>query len=586
LRRTRRGADVGVGCLQGLGPHKRPGPGKQEWACGTPFDRSRALALAALAAFMVLPVWLVGRPERGAPAPVSGCGYTFGPTASSALRHGVLLVRPQPANPAQQCTVSVSFTAHRPNAGARTRTSTTTAARHRERLVVRAPAAVLVVGWPASTAPTGLPGSLTVTAAGQSTPPRSECRRAAATGATHSSLRPQNAHSSASSPSPDGEQRRLLHDRSGRNITSAGNAPAMAPTRQSPSHRWWHRERPGTNGRGGRADGACSRTAPRVLRSLGGVHLNAPIVGMGHASGMVLARRRDAGSSPSVMPVLYVPIGGTALTPRSWLAPHPSGHGYWLVGADGGCSLGDAAFAGRSGASLSTRASSGSPPAPWGLLAGGCDGGVSPSAACPSRARWAPSHSTHRSPAWPSPRRGTAIGWSARTGDLHLRRRRFSGRTRSRPGRNRRLRRSGVPILRSAVRPPAGSHTESHARRDPRLKARVCPSSRETTAGRRGEHVGVERGRSAYNCPAPRQRRRVTGDRHVSGAGTKKTPSHSAASPLIARTRVAGNELGKRAVALSIGLELVSLGGHRPSSELFEHTGRGTEDTLTARTVV
>jgi hypothetical protein len=58
----------------------------------------------------------------------------------------------------------------------------------------------------------------------------------------------------------------------------------------------------------------------------------------------------------------------------------------------------------------------------------------------------------------------------------------------------------------------------------------------------------------------------VTG--HVSGRRDQEdalTQRRLAADRLV--LEVAGNELGKRAVALSIGLELVSLGGHRPSSE-------------------
>ena len=52
---------------------------------------------------------------------------------------------------------------------------------------------------------------------------------------------------------------------------------------------------------------------------------------------------------------------------------------------------------------------------------------------------------------------------------------------------------------------------------------------------------------------------------HVSGRRDQEdalTQRRLAADRLV--LEVAGNELGKRAVALSIGLELVSLGGHRP----------------------
>jgi len=146
-----------------------------------------------------------------------------------------------PANPAQQCTVSVSFTAPSPQRRGSYTTSTTTAARHRERLVRgRRLPPVLVVGWAAPLRRPGPSGSLTVTAQDSRRPPRSECRRAAATGGdpfvAQASERPTPQHRRHR---PDGEQRRLLHDRSGRQHHSAGNARAMAPTRQSPSHRWW-----------------------------------------------------------------------------------------------------------------------------------------------------------------------------------------------------------------------------------------------------------------------------------------------------------------------------------------------------------
>jgi hypothetical protein len=324
----------------------------------------RALALAALAAFMVLPVWLVGSPPSGALLPpVSGCGYTFGPNgvlgAAGTEYFSFVL---NPANPAQQCTVSVSFTAAiAPNAGG-SYTNIDNNPLHATESVSfvagRLPP-VLVVGWAGlHCADPALPGSLTVTAAGQSTAAAIGVPQSCGPpGATHSSLRPQNApllSIVAIAPTANNGGYYTI-DQVG-NITSAGNAPGYG-TYQAESFApvVGIVNVPGANGSWVVAadGGVFSYGAAVFYGSLGGVHLNAPIVGMaptpsGHGYWLVGA---DGGVFAFGDAQFYMSLGGTALNaPIVGLAPTPSGHGYWLVGADGGVfTFGDAAFAGSLG---------------------------------------------------------------------------------------------------------------------------------------------------------------------------------------------------------------------------------------------
>ena len=119
--------------------------------------------------------------------------------------------------------------------------------------------------------------------------------------------------------------------------------------------------------------------------------------------------------------------GSIALNkPVVGLAATPDAGGYWEVASDGGLfAFGDAAFYGSMGgkplnepivgmASTPTaRATGRSPPT----------AGCSPSATRPSTARWAASHSTSRSSAWPSPRRRRLLGGRVRRRALRLRQR-------------------------------------------------------------------------------------------------------------------------------------------------------------------
>jgi len=418
---------------------------------------------------------------------------------------------------------------------------------------------VLVVGWAGSTAPTRpFPLSHRDGRRQVRRPPRSECRRACgppgADPFVASGLRTPSLLSIVAIARRRNNGGYYTIDQVG-NITSAGNAPgygtyqaeSFAPVVgivnvPAPTARGWS---PPT--------GACSRTAPRCFYgSLGGVHLNAPIVGMaptpsGHGYWLVGA---DGGVFAFGDAQFYMSLGGTALNaPIVGLAPTPSGHGYWLVGADGGVfTFAMLPSRGRSERRFSTRASSDRRRPHGGYWLVGADGGVFTFGGVPFEGSMGAKPLNAQVAGMAVPRRGTAIGWSARTGGSSPSATpTSSGRTRSRLGRNRRLRRSGVPSC-AAARAAAGRlHTESHARRGPAAqRPRVCPSSRETTAGRRGEHVGVEP-RSQRRTTARRRGsgRRVTGTGHVSGRRDQEdalTQRRLAADRLV--LEVAGNELG------------------------------------------
>ena len=92
----------------------------------------------------------------------------------------------------------------------------------------------------------------------------------------------------------------------------------------------------------------------RFFGSMGGRHLNEPIVGMAadpfrrSATGWWPP---TAGCSPSATPAFLGSMGGQALTqPVVGMAATPSGRGYWLVASDGGVfAFGDAGSSGRWG---------------------------------------------------------------------------------------------------------------------------------------------------------------------------------------------------------------------------------------------
>ena len=96
-----------------------------------------------------------------------------------------------------------------------------------------------------------------------------------------------------------------------------------------------------------------SATAPD-FGSMAGTHLVAPMIGIDadrDRQGLLAARRATAASSASATRTFYGSMGGVQLNaPIIAMASTPTGHGYWLLGADGGIfSFGDAVFQGSTG---------------------------------------------------------------------------------------------------------------------------------------------------------------------------------------------------------------------------------------------
>ena len=103
------------------------------------------------------------------------------------------------------------------------------------------------------------------------------------------------------------------------------------------------------------ADGGVFAYGSSFLGSMGGLRLNAPIVGAaatpsGNGYWLVAS---DGGVFAFGDAAFHGSAGGARLArPVVGMAPTPSGKGYWLVAADGGVfAYGDAAFAGSTGAS-------------------------------------------------------------------------------------------------------------------------------------------------------------------------------------------------------------------------------------------
>ena len=151
--------------------------------------------------------------------------------------------------------------------------------------------------------------------------------------------------------------------------------------------------------------------------SMGGRHLNAPVVGMaatpdGGGYWLVAA---DGGVFNFGDARFYGSMGGQHLNaPIVGMAATPDGQGYWLVAADGGVfNFGDAPFAGSMGGSASMhRWSAWRPPPTAGATGWSRPTAVSSTSGTPrSTVQWVVSTSTTRWPASPARRTAGATGW-------------------------------------------------------------------------------------------------------------------------------------------------------------------------------
>ncbi len=116
--------------------------------------------------------------------------------------------------------------------------------------------------------------------------------------------------------------------------------------------------------------------------SMGGIHLNAPVVGMaatpdGRGYWLVAS---DGGVFTFGDAAFYGSTGGIGLNrPVVGMAPEPDGHGYWLVASDGGIfTFGDASFYGSTGDLILNRPVVGIAPTPdgRGYWLAASDGGI------------------------------------------------------------------------------------------------------------------------------------------------------------------------------------------------------------------
>ena len=326
----------------------------------------RSLAIACVGIAAAVPTVAADAPSAGAAlAPVVGCGFHFGPIANQGAAGTVFYsVELLPANPAQRCTVAVTFTVRAtPTAVATTGpyttidhnplTATQTVSFAPGRLAPR-----LTIGWAAfHCADPAVAGSLTFAAGGQSASVGITPSTCAGMGHSNFASRPIPPAPSAVgiAPTADDHGYRTVSETGA--LTPEGDATAFAT---AASHFPVVGVASPAVGNGAwvvAADGGVFTYGSATFHgSLGAIHLNAPVVGMaptpsGHGYWLVAS---DGGVFAFGDAVFRGSLGNIHLNaPVVGIAATPDGHGYWLTASDGGVfAFGTATYAGSLGSVL------------------------------------------------------------------------------------------------------------------------------------------------------------------------------------------------------------------------------------------
>ncbi len=322
----------------------------------------RLLAVVGLALGAAVPVVATSTQSAGAALrPVSGCGFTFGRTSGQGAAGTLFFsVSLRPANPAQRCSVAVTFTATITNAATGhpyanidhdplTATQTVSFAPGRE-------SPVLNVGWGGfhCADPPG-PGTFSLAAAGAVTATPISTESCGPVGTSHSALEsfPVQTDSVVGiGPTPDNLGYRTVDQLGNVNahgdataVDVATNAPSVAIATAPTGNGYWVAS----------ADGGVFAVGSAAFHgSLGARHLNQPIVGMAATpdGGGYWLVASDGGVFAFGDAAFHGSLGALHLNaPVVAMAATPDGGGYWLVAEDGGVfAFGDAAFQGSMGA--------------------------------------------------------------------------------------------------------------------------------------------------------------------------------------------------------------------------------------------
>jgi hypothetical protein len=322
----------------------------------------RVIVVVALAVGATAPVAALGAPGAGAAVrPVVGCGYSFGPVIpQGAAGTEFFQVVLRPANPAQNCSTSVAFTASLAPASA-TVTSYTdinnnplTAAETVTFVPGRQPPSLLV-GWNNfHCADPPVPGNFAITAGTQHATVGVSPTTCSGGRSALVAVPPVSPISAVGiAPTSDDHGYRTVNtlgvitpegDASSFGAPLTSNAPIVGIQGTTVGDGAWVAA----------ADGGVFTYGTAAFHgSLGGTHLNRPVVGIGampDGGGYYLVAG-DGGVFAFGDAVFHGSLGGMHLNaPVVGIAVTPDGGGYYLVAADGGVfTFGDAHFAGSLG---------------------------------------------------------------------------------------------------------------------------------------------------------------------------------------------------------------------------------------------